>query len=184
MTAATTEVDYIVQMEANSQQTESTCSAWENGLGGCEVLNFMSTVDSRQDQQASQAGSIARRNAKFTPQIDYGGEHGAAAEGRHCIYWANVGGGRWVLDDDLSISNGVLGVTSEVAPELAYVAFGPHSHARNGLRDADVVCGDKGSCEVGSTPSTAPTSRWLLDSPRLQTWVAVESVNVVCDIAA
>lgn len=41
-----------------------------------------------------------------------------------CLYWADVGdGGRWVLDDDLRLSNGVLGVTKGPAPAAADMAF-------------------------------------------------------------
>eukprot|EP00903_Cladosiphon_okamuranus_P014113 g13118.t1 len=41
-----------------------------------------------------------------------------------CLYWADVaGGGRWVLDDDLRLSNGVLGVTKGSVPAAADLAF-------------------------------------------------------------
>ncbi|CAN0164144.1 unnamed protein product, partial [Hapterophycus canaliculatus] len=54
----------------------------------------------------------------------------AAAGGVLCLYWADLGdnGGRWVLDDDLSLSNGVLAVTNGPAPAAADLAFVNHEH--------------------------------------------------------
>lgn len=47
-----------------------------------------------------------------------------------CLYWTDVGGGgRWVLDDDLRLSNGVLGVTKGgPAPAAADLAFPNQRH--------------------------------------------------------
>lgn len=49
--------------------------------------------------------------------------------GALCLYWADVGGeGRWVLDDDLRLANGVLGVTKSPAPAAADLAFPNRRH--------------------------------------------------------
>ena len=52
------------------------------------------------------------------------GLHEVPDGGVLCLYWTDTGGGgRWVLDDDLRLSNGVLGVTKGPAPAAADLAF-------------------------------------------------------------
>ncbi|CAM9403788.1 unnamed protein product, partial [Laminaria digitata] len=51
------------------------------------------------------------------------GETGAEGDVTLCLYWADASGGRWVLDDDLSLSNGVLGMTKDAVPASPYLAF-------------------------------------------------------------
>ncbi|CAM9750587.1 unnamed protein product [Ectocarpus sp. 6 AP-2014] len=48
--------------------------------------------------------------------------------GTLCLYWSEADGGRWVLDDDLRLSNGVLGVTENPAPPEADLAFLDQRH--------------------------------------------------------
>ncbi|CBJ26223.1 hypothetical protein Esi_0027_0116 [Ectocarpus siliculosus] len=48
--------------------------------------------------------------------------------GTLCLYWSEADGGRWVLDDDLRLSNGVLGVTEDPAPPEADLAFLDQRH--------------------------------------------------------
>lgn len=91
----------------------------------------------------------------------------------HCLYWINFWGGRWVLDDDLEFSNGVLGVTKGGATELASDAFG--------FRSQDTSPEGKGEGRLNGELGTAAASSWLLDSPRLQTWMDASNVHVVCE---
>ncbi|CAM9829317.1 unnamed protein product [Ectocarpus sp. 4 AP-2014] len=51
-----------------------------------------------------------------------------AGGGTLCLYWSEADAGRWVLDDDLRLSNGVLGVTEDPAPLEADLAFLDHRH--------------------------------------------------------
>lgn len=51
-----------------------------------------------------------------------------ADSGTLCLYWSEADGGRWVLDDDLRLSNGVLGVTEDPAPPEADLAFLDQRH--------------------------------------------------------
>lgn len=100
-------------------------SAWGEASGG--VFSSLETPLVRTPDDA----------APLTPptsgdqQQQLGGP-GAAADGIVlCLYWADASGGRWVLDDDLSLSNGVLGVTKEAVPASPYLAFPNHRHHRN-----------------------------------------------------
>ncbi|CAM9442659.1 unnamed protein product [Ectocarpus sp. 12 AP-2014] len=52
----------------------------------------------------------------------------AADGGTLCLYWSEADGGRWVLDDDLRLSNGVVGVTEDPAPPEADLAFLDQRH--------------------------------------------------------
>ncbi|CAM9602792.1 unnamed protein product [Ectocarpus sp. 13 AM-2016] len=53
----------------------------------------------------------------------------AADGGTLCLYWSEADGGRWVLDDDLRLSNGVVGVTEDPAPPEADLAFLDQRHS-------------------------------------------------------
>lgn len=69
------------------------------------------------------AASTAGAAAAAAPENDLGLQE-VTAGGVLCLYWADVGdGGRWVLDDDLRLSNGVLGVTKGPVPASADLAF-------------------------------------------------------------
>lgn len=133
-------------------------------------------------------------------------EPGAAGDMLY-LYWADASGGRWVLDDDLSLSNGVLGVTKDAAPVSPYLAFPNHHHHRHqshqhrhihqhhsgtegsggsdSIRLMPRVDGaghgeGRGDAALSPQLSFAP-SAWLIDSPRLQGWAEAEDVVVVCE---
>eukprot|EP00752_Nemacystus_decipiens_P003515 g3243.t1 len=72
---------------------------------------------------ASAASAAAAAAAAAAAGNDLGLQE-VADGGVLCLYWTDVkGGGRWVLDNDLKISNGVLGVTKGPVPAAADVAF-------------------------------------------------------------
>lgn len=64
--------------------------------------------------------------------IDQLGLSEAWEGGTLCLYWADLGdnGGRWVLDDDLSLATGVLAVTKGPAPAAPDLAFANHGRRR------------------------------------------------------
>lgn len=125
----------------------------------------------------------------------------AVDRGGHCMYWSNIAQGRWVLDDDLDLSNGVLAVTTDAAPADASCAFPLSSRCRGEISSSSRQCLDKdggregldgvrsrkhnterrnNSC--GRSKSSSSSGSWLLDAPRLQTWVTAEDVRVECEV--
>ncbi len=72
---------------------------------------------------AAVAAGVEMEGELGPPEAD-GGGGGGVDGGLLCLYFADdEDGGRWVLDDDLRISNGVLGVTEGPAPSEADLAF-------------------------------------------------------------
>lgn len=68
--------------------------------------------------------------------------------GTLCLYWSGADGGRWVLDDDLRLSNGVLGMTEDPAPPEADLAFLNQRH-RGRLPQAGVADDGEGGAGDG-----------------------------------
>lgn len=96
-----------------------------------------------------------------------------------CLYWADVGGGRWVLDDDTSVSNGVFGVTTGPSPAAAHFSFSDHAVIRQWQQTAEEKT--RGLEGTASAASPSRTS-WLFDSPWLQGWVAADNVLIECKV--
>ncbi|CAN0447789.1 unnamed protein product, partial [Ectocarpus fasciculatus] len=68
--------------------------------------------------------------------------------GTLCLYWSGADGGRWVIDDDLRLSNGVLGVMEDPAPPEADLAFLSQRH-RGRPPQAGVTTEDEGGAGDG-----------------------------------
>ncbi|CAN0105854.1 unnamed protein product, partial [Ectocarpus sp. 12 AP-2014] len=68
--------------------------------------------------------------------------------GTLCLYWSEADGGRWVLDDDLRLSNGVVGVTEDPAPPEADLAFLDQRH-RGRPPQAGATSGSEGGAGDG-----------------------------------
>ncbi|CAM9587119.1 unnamed protein product [Choristocarpus tenellus] len=87
------------------------------------------------------------------------------------LYWDGAAGGHFVLDDDISLANGVLGyMERNIAEGEASSAFGRGPVPTQ--KQDSVAHSASGSRVAGET--------WMLDSPRLQEWVTVDDVYVTC----
>ncbi|CAM9293118.1 unnamed protein product, partial [Scytosiphon promiscuus] len=77
---------------------------------------------------AAATATTSASAAAYEPRDELGLSE-AWEDGLPCLYWADLGdnGGRWVLDDDLILSNGVLAVTKDPVPAAADLAFVDHA---------------------------------------------------------
>lgn len=111
-------------LEATATSAAATTAAAETDAGNWPLF------------PGAPATETAVSATPYPPEADSLGLSEAAEGGVLCFYWADLGnnGGRWVLDDDLSLSNGVLAVTKGPAPAAADLAFVNRERCRQGSR--------------------------------------------------
>lgn len=99
-------------------------------------------------------------------------------DGNLYLYWVSNDGGRWVLDDDLSLSTGVLAVTADRAPQAPCAVFPISPQSQGFLADLGRDAEGHGGC--GGASFRGPS--WLVDSPRLRRWLPADNFEVLCEI--